>query len=126
MKLGGLGEHSGEVKLGFFYPNGCTPETLEVKVKRLLHKYDFLHAGFMITDGWYKCSKWSCRIQHGSTCYGGHAVVIVGADTEGAYIANSWGQSWGAKGFAVMPWEVVQKELLYACYLQNCFNRWCD
>lgn len=30
---------------------------------------------------------------NGRINYGGHAVVIVGADTEGVYIANSWGQS---------------------------------
>jgi pimeloyl-ACP methyl ester carboxylesterase len=36
---------------------------------------------------------------------GGHAVAIVGYTREGFIIQNSWGESWGHKGFAVLPYE---------------------
>jgi C1A family cysteine protease len=73
-----------------------------------LHKYSFIHAGFAITEGWYRCNNINYKISHGRVNYGGHAVVIVGADTEGVYIANSWGQTWGSKGFGLMPWSVFK------------------
>lgn len=122
LQLGGFGEQSKDIKLGFIYNDGS--DAMQFYIKRLLHKYSFIHAGFAITDGWYRCNNYNYRISHGRINYGGHAVVIVGADTEGAYIANSWGQGWGAKGFAIMPWNVFKQEFMYACYLQNCFNDW--
>lgn len=35
----------------------------------------------------------------------GHAVAIVGYTGEGFIIQNSWGPSWGNKGFAILPYE---------------------
>ena len=35
----------------------------------------------------------------------GHAVAIVGYTREGFVIQNSWGRSWGNKGFALLPYE---------------------
>lgn len=35
----------------------------------------------------------------------GHAVAIVGYTAEGFIIQNSWGTSWGAEGFAILPYE---------------------
>jgi C1A family cysteine protease len=64
---------------------------MQFMIKRLLHKYEFLHAGFMIDEAWYNCTNTRYKLSKGRTSYGGHAVVIVGADTEGVYIANSWG-----------------------------------
>lgn len=122
LQLGGLDEYSKNIKLGFVYNDGT--DNMQFIIKRLLHKYEFLHAGFAITDGWYKCNNYNYKISHGCINYGGHAVVIVGADTEGVYIANSWGKEWGAKGFAIIPWNVFKQEFMYACYLQNCFENW--
>ena len=124
LELGGLGKYSGDVKLGFLY-NNQPIDVLKQQVKYLLHKYDFLEAGFMITDGWYNAGpSTKYKVCHGRHEYGGHAVVIVGADEECAYIANSWGRSWCAKGFCMLPWDVFKKEFMYVCYLQNCFNDW--
>lgn len=122
MQLGGLDEYSNNIKLGHIY-NDRT-DNMQFYIKRLLHKYEFLHAGFLITEGWYQCTNRNYYIKHGRINYGGHAVVIVGADTEGVYIANSWGKNWGATGFAIMPWNVFKQEFMYACYLQNCFDNW--
>lgn len=35
----------------------------------------------------------------------GHAVAIVGYTRKGFIIQNSWGPGWGAKGFALLPYE---------------------
>lgn len=36
---------------------------------------------------------------------GGHAVAIVGYTRDGFIIQNSWGTTWGAGGFALLPYE---------------------
>jgi pimeloyl-ACP methyl ester carboxylesterase len=36
---------------------------------------------------------------------GGHAFAIVGYDTEGFFVQNSWGPGWGHKGIAVWSYE---------------------
>ncbi len=36
---------------------------------------------------------------------GGHAVAIVGYTEEGFIVQNSWGEEWGADGFALLPYE---------------------
>lgn len=36
---------------------------------------------------------------------GGHAVAIVGYTNDGFIIQNSWGESWGKNGFALLPYE---------------------
>lgn len=121
LELGGFSELANNIQIGFLY-NKKQPD-LKQTIKHLLHKYDFLHAGFNICDGWYKVSKETdYTITHTNVSCGGHAVAIVGADETGVYIANSWGKQWGATGFAQLKWEDVYKELIYICYLQNCFD----
>ena len=122
MTLGGLEEVSKDIKTGFLY-NDRSDNTID-QLKYLIHKYDFIHAGFSITDGWMNLNKNNYTIQHYGNNYGGHAIAIVGYSQEGCYIANSWGKGWAATGFAIMPWNIFKQEFMYACYLQNCFNDW--
>lgn len=49
-------------------------------------------------------------------------MVAVGYDQQGAYIQNSWGTGWGSKGFGILPWDAFMQELIYCCYLQNCYD----
>ncbi|MEO6405565.1 MAG: C1 family peptidase [Ferruginibacter sp.] len=44
-------------------------------------------------------------IQRKGRAVDGHAVAIVGYTKDGFIIQNSWGKSWGHKGFAVLPYE---------------------
>ena len=37
--------------------------------------------------------------------YGGHAFALVGYNDTGFIVQNSWGEKWGARGFAVLPYE---------------------
>lgn len=47
------------------------------------------------------------------TFYGGHALVVVGYNDEERYfkIKNSWGESWGNRGFGYLPYEFVEQYL---------------
>lgn len=117
--LGGFGKQSKEVKIGFIY-NQKNDTTIQ-QIKRLIHKYNFLHAGFLIDDGWYKATNQNYIISKGSYSCGGHAVVVCGYDQDGLYIQNSWGISYGSKGFVILPWNLVKEQLMYCCYIEN-FN----
>jgi hypothetical protein len=37
--------------------------------------------------------------------WGGHAFALVGYDARGFIVQNSWGESWGARGFAILPYQ---------------------
>ena len=117
MELGGFGSQSKNIKIGFLY-NQRNDMTVQ-QIKRLVHKYDFLHAGFMIDDGWYKATNEKYIIEKGSRSCGGHAVIIAGFLPEGVIIQNSWGKQYGAKGFIVLPWSLVKEQLMYCCYIEN-------
>lgn len=41
----------------------------------------------------------------GDKVVGGHEVTIVAYNEKGVKIENSWGLSWGARGFATVPWS---------------------
>ena len=117
MELGGFGSQSKNIKIGFLY-NQRNDMTIQ-QIKRLVHKYDFLHAGFMIDNGWYKATNENYIISKGSYNCGGHAVIVCGYDLNGLYIQNSWGKQYGAKGFIVLPWSLVKEQLMYCCYIEN-------
>lgn len=118
IQLGGF--ETTNMQIGFLYNN--KDENTIISIKRLLHKYDFLHCGFNINDGWYNCTNNNYIIQPGTKNLGGHAVIIVGYDETGVYIQNSWGKQWGSKGFGILRWEDVLKELIYCCYVTNIYS----
>ena len=119
LNLGGF-QNPGRRKVGFMYNDG--KEGVIEAFKYLIHKYDFLHCGFNISTGWYSCGKDNPVISHTGICCGGHAVVAVGYDQQGAYIQNSWGKEWGGNGFGILPWDAFRQEFMYCCYLQNCYD----
>lgn len=119
LKLGGIAKPEA-IKIGFLYNDG-TDVTCEL-LKYYVHKYDFVHAGFNITTGWYSCNEHDPVIKHTGVNLGGHAVLVVGYDQQGAYIQNSWGKTWGSKGFGILPWDALKKEAMYFCYLQNQYD----
>lgn len=98
--------------------NDKTNNTLE-NIKYLLHRYDILQIGFNIDEGWYDCTNNNYKLKPRGMDLGGHAVILCGYDTEGFYVCNQWGTSWGSKGFAVMPNDVFLKQFMYCAYLNN-------
>lgn len=111
----------GSPKIGFIY-NDKTENTL-MAIKRAVHSYDFVHAGFMIRSGWFNKSQNDYIIDNSGSTAGGHAVVINYYDTESLAIQNSWGRNWGTKGMAVIPNKIALDQLMYCCYIENIYNQ---
>jgi hypothetical protein len=53
-------------------------------------------------------TKGKLEIYQPQTARGGHAVSLVGYTTNGFIVRNSWGESWGDKGFAYASWIYAQ------------------
>ena len=70
----------------------------------------------------HNCNKTNYYVSSNGTPAGGHAVIICGYDQEGVYIQNSWGRTWGFKGFCLMKWEDVLKTLIYVAYIDGIYN----
>lgn len=88
------------------------------KIKHMIHKHDLGLGGWNITTEWYNCSNDNYIIsKHGHVSLGGHCMTLCGYDQTGVYIANSWGQHWGANGFCIQTWECFKKEFIYAAFL---------
>lgn len=98
------------------YANKHTQETIET-IKFLIHKYDFLQAGFIIDEGWYACNKENYILKEFGRNLGGHAVNLCGYDSIGFYILNQWGTSFGANGYCIMPYDLFLKQLMYVAYV---------
>lgn len=47
-------------------------------------------------------------VYHPETARGGHAVALVGYTKSAFIVRNSWGTSWGDKGFAYASWSYAQ------------------
>ena len=98
--------------------NTQSNETIEL-TKQLLHKYDFLQVGFNIDEGWYDCNNANYVLRPRGRSLGGHAVNICGYDADGFYVLNQWGNGFGAKGYAIMPYPLYLKQFMYGAYLTN-------
>lgn len=108
------------VQVNEIYGNGMD-DTI-VKVKNVIHKYDFILGGFRITDDWYNCVNGKYIINNSANRFiGGHGVVICGYDSQGLFIQNHWSKDWGAKGFAKIPWNVFKEEFLMGAYVSNAY-----
>lgn len=115
VNLGGF--DGSKIKVRTIYNDGS--DTTVETVKFLLHKYDFLHCGFSINEGWYSATDKDYYIRSYGQELGGHAVLACGYWTDGIIIQNSWGIDWGSKGFAILPWSYFKKQFMYACYLEG-------
>jgi len=85
-------------------------------IKFCIHSHLTFVAGFAITNEWNMVNKRTGMIiDYGNNALnrGGHAVLVCGYCQEGVYIQNSWGQSWGIWGYAIIPWSKVEKQYMY-------------
>jgi len=104
-------------KVGIFYNDG-TQNTIE-NVKNLIHRFDFLQVGFNIDEGWYDCTNRMYSLRARGRSLGGHAVNLCGYDAEGFYILNQWSTNFGAKGYAIIPYDLFLKQFMYGAYIFN-------
>lgn len=90
-------------------------------VHSALNDVGIVYATLMVHDGWFdpgpvkvkvECVHKGRRrtqslpvIQRRGHADGGHAVVFVGYTAQGFIVQNSWGKSWGERGFALLPYE---------------------
>lgn len=51
------------------------------------------------------CNSFDTNFWLGGKKYGGHAVLLTGWNDNGFVLKNSWGTSYGNKGYAVFPYE---------------------
>lgn len=92
-----------------------------LSIKFAIHQFGVCLAGFLITDEWNYVSKKSGIISKNSKpqILAGHAVILTGYDDTGVYIQNSWGDSWGVHGFAILSWDQCIDQLLYGAVIEN-------
>ncbi len=70
-----------------------------------------LYASVVCHSGWLKTGRgpargyWTIPHEKVQPADGGHAFVIVGYTPEGFIIQNSWGASWGTRGYAVLTYQ---------------------
>lgn len=89
-------------------------------VHAAIHEVGIVYASLMVHAGWQEPGpnkitinslshsspfKTLPVIQRRGRADGGHAIALVGYTSKGFVIQNSWGPSWGHKGFALLPYE---------------------
>lgn len=80
-----------------------------VDLQAAIHEVGAVYASAEVHDGWVKPAARKGRLPlirlpktGGPT--GGHAFAFVGYDADGFIVQNSWGEKWGHRGFAVLPY----------------------
>jgi hypothetical protein len=84
------------------------------QMQAALNEAGILYASAQVHEGWQQVGK-DGMIPYSKTLIGGHAFAIVGYDGRGFWIQNSWGRTWGAKGFC---------HIGYDDWLENAYDCW--
>jgi hypothetical protein len=97
-------------------------EKRQTSIKFALHQYGVVLSGFGITDEWNWVDKNTGMIRdmgENSSKRGGHAVLLCGYDDSGVYIQNSWGDQWGHYGFAILNWDMYDRQFMRAMIIES-------
>jgi hypothetical protein len=110
----GWAENAAARPLGAYYR--INKDSL-VDMQSAIHEVHAIYASATVHEGWWlkKESRLRAIDMEGKAEVGGHAFAIVGYRDDGFIIQNSWGSSWGYRGFAV---------LTYADWLQHGLDAW--
>jgi len=65
-------------------------------------------------SGWQRPHKTTGIIAFDKTTRGGHAFAVVGYNSKGFWIQNSWGSKWGKRGLALWLYEDWQENIMDA------------
>lgn len=118
------------LNLGYFDKNVCSIKVIksyddyENKLKYAIHKFGCLLVALNISEEFYYIDKKTATITgtKNTNKLGGHALCCCGMLPDGIIIQNSWGGSWGKHGFALVTWEALKSQFLYATVLENCLD----
>ncbi len=69
-----------------------------------LNEVGVVYAAAWIHEGWVKPNQGG-RIEPSDIFLGGHAFAIVGYNFEGFWIQMTWGERWGHRGLALLPYQ---------------------
>jgi hypothetical protein len=125
MKLAGPDHLSPEIaERAQRIPGGAFYRVMHRQVRDMhaaLAEVGILYMTLMVHDGWDEPSGRASRltytlaghersialpvIERKGRAENGHAVAIVGYNDEGFIIQNSWGEGWGERGFALLPYQ---------------------
>ena len=75
-----------------------------VDMHAALNEAGVVYASANVHSGWMSPTK-DGRIPYRKTMEGGHAFAVVGYNSEGFFVQNSWGPDWGDGGIAVWSYE---------------------
>jgi len=83
-----------------------------VDMQAAIHETGAVYVSASVHKGWDIGAVAVTELNHASIpvlacrkAVGGHAFALVGYNTKGFIVQNSWGQGWGAGGFAIMTYE---------------------
>lgn len=77
-----------------------------------------IYCSASVHEGWDKVDPETGKIPFVGQEMGGHAFAIVGYNSDGFWIQNSWGKQWGRKGLALWTYEDWQKNISDAWVLR--------
>lgn len=107
----GWEEQALECPLGIYYR---IDRTSVVDMQAAIAEVGAIYVSARVHDGWNALAVTSAPATHDAvpviawpktTERGGHAFALVGYNASGFIVQNSWGDAWGAGGFAVLPYE---------------------
>ncbi len=116
------------VDKGYFDKDKCgirviwKSDDYENMLKYAIHKFGCCLFAINCTEEAYLLNMKKTSITgktHTRKC-GGHALCAVGYNQDGLIFINSWGEDWGMYGFALITWEALRDQFLYAAVLDNC------
>jgi hypothetical protein len=76
-----------------------------------------LYCSANIHDGWGKSAIKQGSIPYSPIINGGHAFAIIGYNSKGFWVQNSWNKDWGAQGVALWSYEDWHENLVDAWVL---------
>ena len=87
-----------------------------VDMQSAIHEAGAIYCSSNVHDGWWlRRGKHLQTIKQSSQRAGAHAFALVGYNADGFIVQNSWGDTWGYKGFAILS---------YADWVENGTDAW--
>ena len=83
-----------------------------------LNETGVIYCSAGVHNGWSGVGTESGTITYEKEVTGGHAFAIVGYNSVGFWVQNSWGGEWGEKGLAILTYEDWQKNIIDAWVLR--------